>query len=281
MIIKSKIYIGILLIFLLSGMFPFKHVDIIEADENINLQSTQSHKGMVFIPPGSFLMGSDLNQGYRTCLEYNKTCKKKWFLDEQPVHPVKLDGFHMDMYEITQKEFKSVMGKNPSKFKGSKRPVEYVTWFEANEYCERIGKRLPTEAEWERAARGGNNSTFLWGNKADSGKANFCDAHCEKRWKVDQIDDGFPNTAPVGSFPPNNYGLFDMAGNVYEWVMDWHKEGYYRKSPRENPPGPESGKKKVMRGGSWINYATGVRPADRTDSKPSARIDFVGFRCAL
>ena len=142
MIIKSKIYIGILLIFLLSGMFPFKHVDIIEADENINLQSTQSHKGMVFISPGSFLMGSDLNQGYRTCLEYNKTCKKKWFLDEQPVHPVKLDGFHMDMYEITQKEFKSVMGKNPSKFKGSKRPVEYVTWFEANEYCERIGKPI-------------------------------------------------------------------------------------------------------------------------------------------
>ena len=126
-----------------------------------------------------------------------------------------------------------------------------------------------------------NNFVFWWGNKADSGKANFCDAQCEKRWKVSQLDDGFSYTAPVGSFPPNNYGLFDMAGNVYEWVSDWHDEGYYRNSPLENPQGPKSGRKKVMRGGSWINYPTGVRPADRTDSKPMARMDFVGFRCAL
>ena len=103
-------------------------------------------------------------------------------------------------------------------------------------------------AEWERAARGKNNFIFSWGNEADSGKANFCDTHCKKRWKADQFDDGFPYTAPVGSFPSNDYGLFDMAGNVYEWVNDWHDEDYYQNSPRENPRGPESGKKKVMRG---------------------------------
>ena len=281
MIIKSKICIGILLIFFLSGMLLFIQADIAGAEKKMNLPTNPSHEGMVFIPPGEYLMGSDSDQGYKICQKYNKTCKEKWFSDEQPVHKVKLDGYHLDIYEITQDEFKHAIGKDPSEFSGSHLPVENVTWFEARKYCEHLGKRLPTEAEWERAARGTNNFVFWWGNKADSGKANFCDAQCEKRWRVSQLDDGFTYTAPVGSFPPNDYGLFDMAGNVYEWVSDWHDEGYYRNSPMENPQGPKSGKKKVMRGGSWINYPTGVRPADRTDSKPNARMDFVGFRCAL
>ncbi|MBT3876131.1 MAG: formylglycine-generating enzyme family protein [Nitrospina sp.] len=251
---------------------------LVEASEKTNQPS--SHQDMVFISPGSFLMGAENNQGYQSCVAYNETCKEKWFNDEAPVHRVKLDGFHIDIYEVTQKDFKRVMEKNPSEFKGSSRPVENVTWFDAKEYCRQLGKRLPTEAEWERAARGESNSVFPWGDKAGSEKANFCDAQCDKGWKVDQFNDGYSNTAPVGSFPPNSYGLFDMAGNVYEWVSDWHDEDYYRISPKENPRGPKSGKKKVMRGGSWINYATGVRPADRTDSKPNARMDFVGFRCA-
>ena len=267
----------LLTLIFLSVLLSVNPVILLEAGEKLN----PSHKSMVFIPPGTYLMGSDNNQGYQTCLDYNKTCKKKWFLDEQPAHTVKLDGFHIDIYEITQEEFDRVMGKTPSEYKGSNRPVDNVTWFEAREYCKQLGKLLPTEAEWERAARWKNNFIFSWGNEADSGKANFCDTHCKKRWKADQFDDGFPYTAPVGSFPSNDYGLFDMAGNVYEWVNDWHDEDYYQNSPRGNPRGPESGKKKVMRGGSWINYPTGIRPADRTDSKPSARMDFVGFRCAL
>jgi formylglycine-generating enzyme required for sulfatase activity len=84
----------------------------------------------------------------------------------------------------------------------------------------------------------------------------------------------------VGSFPANDFGLYDMAGNVYEWVMDWYDEDYYEKSPNENPQGPIKGNRKVIRGGSWINYSVGVRPSDRTDAKPSDKINFVGFRCA-
>jgi formylglycine-generating enzyme len=258
---------------LLSGLLLYQPASAV----NIH----PSPDGMVLIPAGSFQMGSEVNQGYKTCVAYNKTCKEKWFADEQPLHTVVLDEFYMDAHEVTQKEFIAVMGENPSEYKGSNRPVENITWFEAHNYCEQLGKRLPTEAEWERAARGGNDFIFFWGNKVESGKANFCDTRCGKRWQVKQFDDGYPNTALVGSFPPNSFGLFDMAGNVYEWVSDWHDEDYYRNTPMNNPQGPESGKKKVMRGGAWINYPTGVRPADRTGTKPNARLDFVGFRCAL
>ncbi|MBT5550771.1 MAG: SUMF1/EgtB/PvdO family nonheme iron enzyme [Nitrospina sp.] len=250
--------------------------DSIEASETEIL----SHQGMVFIPAGSFLMGADNNQGYQQCIKNNKKCKEKWFNDEHPSHTVKLDGYHIDIYEVTQEQFERVMGENPSEYTGAQRPVENVTWYEAKKYCEQSGKRLPTEAEWERAARGGNNSVFIWGDKVESGKANFCDLDCGKRWGEDQFKDGFAYSARVGSFPPNNFGLFDMAGNVYEWVNDWHDGNYYQNSPKENPQGPKKGKKKVMRGGSWINYSTGVRPADRTDTKPKDRMDFVGFRCA-
>lgn len=266
-----------LVLILLSGLLLSNPAILAEAGEKTN----PIHNGMVLIPAGSFQMGADNNQGYQTCVAYNETCKEKWFKDEQPGHSVKLNGFRIDIHEVTQEKFINVMGENPSEFKNSNRPVDSVTWFEAKEYCEQSGKRLPTEAEWERAARGENNFIFWWGNKAESGKANFCDAQCDKRWKVEKFDDGYSNAAPVGSFPPNSFGLFDMAGNVYEWVSDWHEEDYYQNAPKENPQGPKSGKEKVMRGGSWINYPTGVRPADRTNAKPNSRLNFVGFRCAL
>ena len=96
-----------------------------------------------------------------------------------------------------------------------------------------------------------------------------------------QFDDGYRHTAPVGSFGANGYGVFDMAGNVYEWVADWYDEDYYKIPPRHNPKGPVKGKYKVIRGGSWINYSVGVRPSDRTEAKPKKRLNFVGFRCAL
>ncbi|MCH7623301.1 MAG: SUMF1/EgtB/PvdO family nonheme iron enzyme, partial [Nitrospinae bacterium] len=190
-------------------------------------------------------------------------------------------SFLIDIHEVTQKRFRHVMGENPSDFEGPNLPVERVSWYEAAEYCKKLGKRLPTEAEWERAAKGGVDSTFAWGENAESKKANFCDQRCNKHWKENQFDDGYRHTAPVGSFPANGYGVFDMAGNVYEWVADWYDEGYYRISPRDNPQGPIKGKRKVIRGGSWINYSVGVRPSDRTEAKPKGRLNFVGFRCAL
>ncbi|GJL77360.1 MAG: hypothetical protein NPINA01_03490 [Nitrospinaceae bacterium] len=262
-------------ILLIAGLLIWQNV---AAEE---LKGKQTPRGMVWIPSGELHRGSDSRQGYRICLKNNKDCKESWFQDEEPAHAVRLDGFYIDTHEVTQKQFQSVMGDNPSDYKGPDLPVERVNWHEAAEYCKRVGKRLPTEAEWEWAARGGKRTAFPWGDEAESGKANFCDQQCSKRWKEKQFDDGYRHTAPVGSFPANGYGVFDMAGNVYEWVADWYAEDYYSKSPRDNPKGPESGNRKLIRGGSWINYSTGIRPADRTEAKTKARLNFVGFRCAL
>ncbi len=248
---------------------------------NADAGAAKPPEGMAFIPAGESLLGFDPDQAYRQCLKNNDTCKKNWFLDEGPVHSAQLDGFFIDTHEVTQKEFARIMEKNPSEYTGADLPVENVTWHEAKDYCQRLGKRLPTEAEWERAAKGGKDSVFPWGDEVKSGKANFCDTHCDKRWKENHFDDGHRYTAPVGSFPPNEYGLYDTAGNVYEWVMDWYEEDYYTKKPRKNPRGPDNGKLKVIRGGSWINYSVGVRPSDRTDANPSKRLNFLGFRCAL
>lgn len=238
-------------------------------------------KGMALIPSGKFTRGSAPKHAQKVCLKNNDHCKEKWFEDEEPLHPVKLNSYYLDIYEVTQQDYQRVMDKNPSEFKGPNLPVERVSWHDANEYCQKIGKRLPTEAEWEWAAKGGQYWTFIWGNEAESNRANFCDRSCDKRWKEKQFEDGYSHTAPVGSFPANGYGLHDMAGNVYEWVMDWYDADYYEKSPNDNPQGPKKGNNKVIRGGSWINYSVGVRPSDRTEANPSDRINFVGFRCAL
>ncbi len=237
--------------------------------------------GMVLIPDGKFARGTAAHLANKICLKNNKPCKEAWFKDEEPPHSVQVKSFYIDIHEVTQQEFQRTMGENPSGFEGSNLPVEKVTWYEAMDYCKKLKKRLPTEVEWEWAARGGAESTFAWGENVESKKANFCDRSCSKRWKEKQFDDGFRHTAPVGSFPANGYGVFDMSGNVYEWVADWYDEDYYKKSPRENPRGPEKGKLKVIRGGSWINYSAGVRPSDRTEAKPKGRLNFVGFRCAL
>jgi len=263
-------------IILIVGLFSWANAFAEEVKEK-----SQTPKEMVFISAGQLTMGTESNRANRICLKNNRNCKHSWFEDEEPVHSVLLNGFFIDSYEVTQKKFLKVMGKNPSDFKGPNLPVERVNWYEADEYCKKLGKRLPTEAEWERAAKGGVDSTFAWGENAESEKANFCDRRCDKRWKESQFDDGYRHTAPVGSFPANGYGIFDMAGNVYEWVSDWYDEDYYRISSRDNPKGPAKGKYKVIRGGSWINYSAGIRPSDRTEAKPKARSNFVGFRCAL
>ncbi len=258
------------------GIFSWAGVSAQEAKE-----PPPSPTGMVAVPAGKFTRGTEPDRANQICLKNSKVCNVSWFEDEVPFHSVQLENFHIDIHEVTQQEFQRVTGKNPSEFKGPDLPVEKVTWHEAVEYCEKLGKRLPTEAEWEWAARGGGDLAFAWGDAAESKKANFCDRSCAKRWKEKQFDDGYRHTAPVGSFPANGYGVFDMAGNVYEWVQDWYDSDYYRISPNSNPQGPATGRHKVIRGGSWINYSVGVRPSDRTDAKPKKRLNFVGFRCAL
>jgi formylglycine-generating enzyme required for sulfatase activity len=238
---------------------------------------------MIPLKGGCFQMGSDKGSSL-----------------EKPAHEVCVSAFKMDKYEVTQKDFQAKMDGNPSLFPGANLPVDSVTWMEATKYCQKSGKRLPTEAEWEYAARGGTTSEFYWGEQIEQGKANFCDRECALNVRFPEISDGFKNTAPVGSFSPNPFGLHDMAGNVSEWVFDSYHEGFYIISPKENPKGAllqvsqkpiegepdslflaeRSASRKVVRGGAWETTDFMLRPSSRKVFYPGYRIEGVGFRCA-
>jgi len=237
-------------------------------------------KGMVLIPGSEYVAGLGADIAFEECYKYYDRCTKKSFANETPVHTIQIDSFLLDKYEVTQTDFERVMGHNPSKKIGGKYPVEKVTWTEARDYCAKKEKRLPTEAEWEKAAKGKQDTIYPWGNEVESWKANFCDVNCEFYWKKREFDDGYVTTAPVGSFDPNDYGVYDMMGNVYEWVADWYDENYYNSSPPDNPVGPQKGDKKVLRGGSWSNNPGFVRPSFRYSDNLSSRKDNIGFRCA-
>lgn len=207
-----------------------------------------SPEGMALIPAGEFVMGKEGSS--------NKT-----------PHTVYLDAFYMDKHEVTQEEFERVRGYNPSKFKGPDLPVDQSIWFEAKGYCQKVGKRLPTEAEWEKAARGGTSSLYYWGDEMDE----------EFAWYNDNAGD---TTHAVGMKKPNSYGLYDMSGNVWEWTTDWYEKKYYETSPKNNPPGPTDGEEKVIRGGSWYSGKMHLSSATRYWSLPNERNSNFGFRCA-
>ena len=236
---------------------------------------------MVVINEGCFQMGS--NSGGP---------------DERPAHKICLSSFKIGKYEIRQKFFQNVMKNNPSQFPGADLPTDSVSWEDARDYCKKEGHRLPTEAEWEFAARAKTINEYYWGDALTGKEANFCDRECDLNSRDIDITDGFKNTAPVGSFPPNAYGLYDMAGDVGEWVFDWMpvNENYYLISPEKNPRGsrPElnacsgvncvgsySITQKVNRGGSWNKKASEMRLANRMDSHFQLRSDGTGFRCAV
>ncbi len=162
-------------------------------------------------------------------------------------------AFFIDRYEVTQQHYEKIMGENLSFFKGAKRPVENINWHEADAYCRKVGKRLPTEWEWEHAARAGSDTSFYWGDAPDEAGANGW--HKKNSGK---------RSHPVGEKKPNAYGLYDMAGNVWEWTASDHEN---------------SGK--VMRGGSWRNSIISMRSRHRILSNPLYRYHYVGFRCAL
>ena len=220
--------------------------------------------GMVRIIGGEYTAGLDADVALAECKKYYDKCERSWFTNETP-HDETVGSFNMDKYEVRQAEYERVMGENPSYFKGANLPVESVSWHEAKAYCEKVGKRLPTEWEWEYAAKGGRDSLYPWGNKVESWKANFCDANCALSWKRSEFDDGHSQTAPVGSYPPNSYGLHDMSGNVWEWTSSDYND---------------NGKNKVLRGGSWFGIPSGVRSASRGWGGPTYRVNAGGFRCA-
>jgi formylglycine-generating enzyme required for sulfatase activity len=258
-------------------------------------------QGMIAIPGGSFFMGSDEGLPF-----------------EKPAHQVTLQPFCIDEFEVTVERYKSCSEAGRCKRAGTtnewatitekdhktfdplcnirepeeraKHPVNCVDWEMAQKFCREQGGRLPTEAEWEFAARGPDGRKYPWGDDDPAAdRLNACGKECmawgqkhgvEEKSMYD-ADDGFPNTAPVGSFPKgaSRYGVQDVVGNVWEWVADWY--GEYGKDEQTEPKGPESGNDKVIRGGSWNgSYASWVRPTFRYKDAPTKRSYGIGFRCA-
>jgi|GEM_PF-4484787 len=232
----------------------------------------------VYVPAGEFKMGSDNGDS-----------------DEKPVHTVYLDSYWIMQTEVTNAEYARCVDAGACRRPNNDRwnhsgysnhPVTHVSWDDAVVYAEWLSgetgrtMRLPTEAEWEKAARGIDGRIYPWGDDWDPALTNYCDRNCEPSWKDESGDDGFARTAPVGSYPDgaSPYGALDMAGNVWEWTADWYDSGYYANSSDRSPQGPESGSTRVLRGGSWHGLQTHVRCAVRYDSRPYSQLYDVGFR---
>jgi serine/threonine-protein kinase len=229
---------------------------------------------MLYVPEGEFEMGSDDGD-----------------YDEQPVHTVVLDGFWIDRTEVTNAQYtlcvadkkcdRSSYADDPD-YNGDDHPVVGVLWSDAVAYCEWAGGRLPTEAEWEHAARGPEGRTYPWGDGFDCSCGNFDDETEIDDYVVPGGEgcDGYARTAPVGSFEEGSSwcGALDMAGNVWVWLADWY--GDYDSGRQVNPTGPSSGQYPVLRGGSWINHEPRVRSTSRYRAQPNTRSNTIGFRCA-
>jgi formylglycine-generating enzyme required for sulfatase activity len=232
----------------------------------------------VDIPSGCFWMGSPDGLGNA---------------NEHPRHRVCLDSFRMDRLPVTQKAFSKATGQAPwilctgptCAGPDPRAPAWFVTWTEAADFCRNRGGRLPTEAEFEYAARAGDSGAYIWGDSASQAclYANFADlslARMLPSWKVFPCDDGEPLVAPAGEYRPNRWGLFDMAGNVWEWTSDWYAADAYAKSESRNPRGSDSGSGRVIRGGSWLSSPDGGRAAYRDGFRPDGRYNgAIGFRC--
>jgi len=238
---------------------------------------------MSLVPAGEFTMGSrDIDAALVECQNYDPSCDHSWFEDELFPHPVTLDAFRIDTYEVTNRRYADCVNAGtcqpPTDTSSATRssyfgnsafddyPVIFIEWDMAKTYCEWRGARLPTEAEWEKAARGTDERTYPWGAEVNDTYANY--------------NDNLGDTSAVGSYESGKsiYGLYDMAGNVWEWVADYYLDNYYANSPSSNPFGPDSGTH-LLRGGSWYDPAYLIRTTVRKGD-PLPRDNNYGFRCA-
>jgi len=231
---------------------------------------------MVFIPAGEFIMGS---------------VDEEVNADEKPSHKVFVDSFYIDRHEVTNSQYQKFIlatghpapfvdtpWAEPYNWKGTaypegkgNHPVVLISWDDAEAYARWARKRLPTEAEWEKVMRGNLVSKkYPWGDQMEMSHANFDKGSLREN-----------ALQPVESYQPGGYGLYDMAGNVWEWCQDWYDERYYKTSPAKNPPGPDGGVYRVMRGGSWVNDKEFLRCAQRGKNVPDGKSHIIGFRCAL
>ena len=261
---------------------------MVAACERLSVAS-EPPKDMILIPAGEFIMGTDSEEANA---------------DQKPAHRVYLDAFYIDKHEVTNAEYEEFILAGGYKkkefwteegwdciqkfqFGGDEwhqveTPLQYgensvstdpdhpvigASWYEANAYANWAGKRLPTEAEWEKAARGTDGRLYPWGNKMDFSRLSY-----------------FPHVTKVqtvGSFPSgaSPYGVLDMAGSVWEWCTDWYNENYYSQNPQRNPTGPDSGEYRVLRGGGWDSIRVQLRTSYRYYEKENRRTYNIGFRC--
>jgi formylglycine-generating enzyme required for sulfatase activity len=238
---------------------------------------------MIKIPAGSFLMGTEEAEVIRLCQEY----KTDWFKCEMPQHRVNLKEFYLGKYPVTQEQYQAIMGNNPSNFKDNpKNPVEKVSWNDAQKFCQKLNEktgkkyRLPSEAEWEYACRAGTTTSFYFGETISTDQANYDGNYTFGKGKKGVYRE---KTTPVGSFPANKFGLYDMHGNVWEWCQDvWHEN--YENAPKDGSNWNDNHSQsplRLLRGGSWDDNPGNCRSAIRYGFNAGYCLDNIGFRLAV
>lgn len=258
----------------------------------INTQITTSERdgmALVYVPAGEFIRGVDADDALRDCWNYRSNCERSWFINAEPARSISLDGFWIDQTEVTNRMYSlcvdagdckkpvQISSETRAKYFGNPEyddyPVVYVDWSMADSYCDWAGRRLPFEAEWEKAARGVDGRGYSWGNDIDCTFANYYTIG------VACIGD----TTEVGSYPKGAsiYGVLDMVGNVWEWVADLYDENYYAESPLSNPLGSSDGNTRIARGGSWANSGSEIHLYFRHERLPDFSDFNFGFRCAM
>ena len=282
---KTTLLQIVLFIFLIAAFSPVNDADFpnqagnepsVEITVLDSKVSPVDGKILVYVPEGDFIMGSDTGGS----------------INNDPEHVVFLHAFWIDQTEVSNGQYLECVNRGACSPPGNQQayglnnhydeivykdnPVEFVNWFQATDYCKWAGRRLPTEAEWEKAARGTEGWPYPWGNDPPN-------------WDLLNYKGSYGQVNPlggtnkVGSYPagasPN--GALDMAGNVNEWVADWYEQNYYDRSPFDNPQGPLSGTTKVIRGGDWSTYDVAIYSAYRSSINPDLMLSGIGFRCAV